>query len=120
MVKTNYPEPKTIKDALQDPGWTNAMREEMGTLHVTYTFELVPPDPNIQPLGCKWVFKTKLNADGPLDNFKVRLVAKGYEQEKGIDYIETYIHVVRTTTIRAILHIDVINKWDIKQLRLQT
>ena len=115
-VKSNYPEPKTVKTALKDPGWNGAMSEEVGTMHETETWDLVPPEEEIHPLGCKWVFKTKLCADGSLDKLKARLVAKGYEQEEGVDFVETYSPVVRTATIRTILHEATINKWDIKQL----
>jgi len=115
-VKSNYPEPKTIKTALKDEGWTNAMGEEVESFEETHTWDLVPPDPSITPLGCRWVFKTKLRADGSLDRLKARLVAKGYEQEEGVDYVETYSHVVRTATVRSILHVATIHKWEIKQL----
>lgn len=92
------------------------MHEEVDTIHETDTWDLVPPEEEIQPLGCKWVFKTKLLADGSLDKLKARLVAKGYEQEEGVDFIETYIPVVRTTTVRTILHVATIKKWETKQL----
>ena len=115
-VKSNYPEPKTIKTALKDEGWTNAMGEEVESFEETHTWDLVPPDPSITPLGCRWVFKTKLRADGSLDRLKARLVAKGYEQEEGVDYVETYGPVVRTATVRSILHVATIHKWEIKQL----
>jgi hypothetical protein len=115
-VKSNYPVPKTVKTALKDPGWTDAMGEEYDSFEETHTWDLVPPDSFITPLGCRWVFKTKLKADGTLDRLKARLVAKGYEQEEGVDYMETYSPVVRTATVRTILHVATINKWEIKQL----
>lgn len=115
-VKENYPEPKTVKTALKDPRWTNAMTEEVDTLHETNTLDLVPPTEDITPLGCKWVFKTKLCADDSLDKLKARLVAKGYEQEEKVDFVETYSPVVRTATIKMILHTATVNKWNIKQL----
>lgn len=68
----------------------------------------------MNPLGFKWVIKTKLSSYGSLDKLKVMLVAKGYEQEEGIDYIETYSPVVRIATIRMVLHAATIQKLDIK------
>jgi len=115
-VKSNYPERKTVKTALKDEGWTNAMGEEVESFHETHTWDLVPPNPEFTPLGCRWVFKTKLKADGTLDRLKACLVAKGYEQEEGVDFVETYSPVVRTATVRSILHLATIYKWEIKQL----
>ena len=43
-------------------------------------------------------------------------MVKGYDQEEGIDYLDTYSPVVKSPTIRAILHLAIVNKWDIKQL----
>lgn len=85
----------------------------------TATWDLVPPEDNQNPLGCGWIFKTKLNADGSFGKRRSRLVARGNEQEEGIDYIETVSPVVRTATIRDVLHVAVSKKWEIKQLDVQ-
>lgn len=64
------------------------MGENLGTLKETDTWNLVRPDEELKPLGCRWVFRTKLLSDGSLDKLKTRLVAKGYEQEEGVDFFE--------------------------------
>ncbi|KAG7593481.1 Reverse transcriptase RNA-dependent DNA polymerase [Arabidopsis thaliana x Arabidopsis arenosa] len=115
-VKGLPEEPKTVKEALNHPGWTAAMGEEIDTCHVTKTWSLVPKPAEINLLGCRWIFKTKINADGTLDKLRARLVAKGYEQEEGVDFLETYSPVVRTATVRMVLHTAVSERWDIKQL----
>ena len=38
------------------------------------------------PIGNKWVFKNKLNAEGILEKYKAQLVAKGYSQVEGTDF----------------------------------
>lgn len=105
ITTTIKKEPKSVISALKDPGWCQAMQEELDALSRNKTWILVPPPVNQNILGCKWVFKTKLHSDGTLDRLKARLVAKGFHQEEGIDFVETYSPVVRTATIRTILNV---------------
>lgn len=118
-VKEGYPEPRSVKAALNDAGWKDAMGVEIDHMVETKMFVLVPPAPDQDPLGCRWVYKTKLNADGTVRTLRARLVAKGNEQEEGVDYIETFSPVVRTATIRTGLHVAVTKKWKIRQLDVQ-
>ena len=60
-----------------------------------------------------------LNADGTLNKRKSRLVARGNEQSEGVDFVETYSHVVRIATIRSVLHIAMVKGWNIKQLDVE-
>ena len=62
------------------------MLAKLSTLEANKTWELVDLPLNKQPLGYKWVYKVKYNADGSIDRFKVRLVAKGFTQTYGVDY----------------------------------
>lgn len=92
------------------------MTEEMVSFDETDTFTLVPYHPDMHILGCRWIFRVKLNADGTVKCLRSRLVVKGYDQEEGIDYLDTYSPVVKSPTIRAMLHLATVNKWEIKQL----
>lgn len=62
------------------------------------------------------VFITKLKANGSLDKRRARLVAKGYHQEEGVDFLETYIPLVRTTIIRLVLDVATAKDWKLTQL----
>ena len=70
-----------------------------------------PPGKSV--VGCKWIYKIKTRSDGSIERYKTRLVAKGFTQEYGIDYEETFAPVARISSIRALLAIDAANKWDI-------
>ena len=59
----------------------------------------------IKPIGCKWVFKKKIDVEGKVVTYKARLVAKGYRQHQGIDYDETFSPVAMVKSIRIILTI---------------
>ena len=54
-------------------------------------------------IGTKWVFRNKLNEDGEVSRNKARLVCKGYAQEEGIDYGETFVVVARLEGVRTLL-----------------
>ncbi|KAK4399015.1 Retrovirus-related Pol polyprotein from transposon RE2 [Sesamum angolense] len=71
-------------------------------------------------IGVKWIYKTKLNADGSIQKHKARLVAKGYSQLPGIDYTETFAPVARLDTIRAFIAIAANKKWKIYQMDVKS
>lgn len=54
------------------------MQEEIDALHSNHTWELVPPPPNTNIVGSKWVFHMKYHSDGSIEQYKARLVAQGF------------------------------------------
>ncbi|RZC62572.1 hypothetical protein C5167_024320 [Papaver somniferum] len=77
---TSHPEPKSFKEAAKEPKWLISMKEEKTALDENGTWDLVKPTPGMNILGCKWVYKVKLKADGIMDRLKSRLATKGYNQ----------------------------------------
>ena len=94
-----HAEPRTYRDALQDEQWRPAMEAEFSALQQNKTWTLVPRPPGKNVIGCKWVFKVKHKSDGSLDKFKARLVARGFTQQYGIDYSDTFSPVVKPATV---------------------
>ena len=112
-------EPKSLKEALESTeasSWQQAMDVEIKQLQKNHTYELVDPPLHRKVVGCKWVFKTKLNHDGSIERHKARLVAKGFTQKKGFDYYETYAPVARMASIRIIAAIATNNGWKLLQI----
>ena len=113
---TPIEEPTTLDEALEDKNWVAAMNSEHQALLWNKTWHLVPLPKGKNVIGCKWVYKVKCKADGTVDRYKSRLVAKGFKQRYGIDYEETFSPVVKAATIRLILSIAVSRGWSLRQL----
>lgn len=106
-------EPTNFEEASKVDEWNQAMKEEMTTIEDNKTWQLVdkPKDKNV--IGVKWVYRTKLNPDRSINKYKARLVVKGYVQQPGIDYTETFAPVARMDTIRILLALAAQMKWEI-------
>jgi hypothetical protein len=75
-----------------------------------------PPLPGANVIDLKWVFKFKHHSNGTIERYKARLVAKGFKQRYGLDYEDTFSHVVKQTTIHLLLTIAVTLGWSMCQL----
>ena len=113
-------EPTDITEALQSERWKEAADSEYQSLVDNETWELVELPIGRKPIGCRWVFKTKIGSDGKVERYKARLVAKGYTQKHGVDYNETFSPVVRYSSIRALLAFAVQNNLMIHQMDVVT
>jgi len=83
-------------------------------------WDIVPRPKGTSVVTSKWIYKTKHAADGSMDKYKARFVARGFSQKEGIDYEETFALVARYTSIRAILSIVVVMKWKLHQMDVKT
>ncbi|KAK8635004.1 hypothetical protein V6N13_022882 [Hibiscus sabdariffa] len=79
VILVDQDEPKTYQEAVASPDsekWLEAMRSEMDSMSDNQVWTLVEPPEGIKPIGCKWVFKKKIDMDGNVQTYKGRLVAK--------------------------------------------
>jgi hypothetical protein len=67
-------------------------------------------------IGCKWVYKIKTRSDGTVDRYKARLVVKGFTQEYGIDYEETFALMARISSIRTFITVSAFRHWPLFQM----
>ncbi|GJZ58656.1 putative ribonuclease H-like domain-containing protein, partial [Tanacetum coccineum] len=96
-------EPKTYKDALTQACWIEAMQEELNEFERLEVWELVPRPDKVMVITLKWIYKVKLDElEGILKN-KAQLVTRGYRQEEGIDFEESFAPVARLEAIRIFL-----------------
>ncbi|GJY09263.1 retrovirus-related pol polyprotein from transposon TNT 1-94 [Tanacetum coccineum] len=96
-------EPKTYKDALTQACWIEAMQEELNEFERLEVWELVPRPDKVMVITLKWIYKVKLDELGGILKNKARLVARGYRQEEGIDFEESFALVARLEAIRIFL-----------------
>ncbi|GKA52164.1 retrovirus-related pol polyprotein from transposon TNT 1-94 [Tanacetum coccineum] len=96
-------EPKTYKDALTHSCWIKAMQEELHEFEHLEVWELVPRPDKVMVITLKWIYKVKLDELGGILQNKARLVARGYRQEEGINFEESFAPVVRLEDVRIFL-----------------
>ncbi|RVX13335.1 putative mitochondrial protein [Vitis vinifera] len=79
------------------------MQQELAALKANgiWSFQALPPRKKM--IGCKWAYKIKFKFDGTVKCYKAILVARGYNQVEGLDYHETFAHVVKLVIIRLLL-----------------
>ncbi|KAL0328097.1 UNVERIFIED_CONTAM: Retrovirus-related Pol polyprotein from transposon RE1 [Sesamum calycinum] len=81
---------------------------------------LVDRPKGVRPVGCKWVYKCKIVADGEVTTFKARFVAKEYTQRPGVDFEETFSPVAMAKSIRIMLAIAAWYDYEIWQRDVKT
>jgi hypothetical protein len=97
-------EPRTYAEAVGDPHygkqWEAAIRDELNVLIANGTWRLEKLPADRKAITSKWVFKVKRHADGSVDRLKARVVARGFTQQYGVDYNETFAPMVRMASVR--------------------
>ncbi|GJT68957.1 retrovirus-related pol polyprotein from transposon TNT 1-94 [Tanacetum coccineum] len=80
-----------------------SMQEELNEFERLEVWELVPRPDKVMVITLKWIYKVKLDELGGILKNKARLVARGYRQEEGIDFEESFAPVARLDAIRIFL-----------------
>ena len=99
--------------------WIKAMQEEMNSLWKNDTYKLTELEKGRKTLKNKWVFKLK-NDDKKLLKYKARLVVKGFDQNKGIDFDEIFSPILKMCSIRVILGFSTGMNLELEQLDVKT
>ncbi|XP_075075634.1 uncharacterized protein LOC142162777 [Nicotiana tabacum] len=118
LAATSETEPASYIEATQDPRWIEAMKTKIDALVLNKTWEVVDVPKEKVPIGCKWVYKIKYKFNGEIERFKARLVVKGYSQQEGLDYQETFSPIVKMAIVRVVIALAAMNKWNIYQMNV--
>jgi hypothetical protein len=123
LMTSYYDEPTSYQEAMETKEakeWKGAAGKEYQSLIDNKTWVKCKLPAGRKPIGCKWVFKVKINKNGEIERYKARLVAKGYSQKEGIDYIETFAPVLKYKSLRILLSIAAIKDMEVKQMDVET
>ncbi|GJW16413.1 retrovirus-related pol polyprotein from transposon TNT 1-94 [Tanacetum coccineum] len=102
-LTVNTIEPKNIKEAMADHSWIESMQDELNHFERLQVWELVPRPEEKNIIALKWLWKNKCDAENIVVRNKTRLVAKGYRQEEGIDFEESFAPVARLEAVRMFI-----------------
>ena len=119
---TDGGEPECYDKALQDENsskWELAMKDEMDSLLGNQTWELTELLVGKKALYNKWVYRIKNEHDG-IKCYNSRLVVKGFQQKKGIDYLEIFSPAMKMSTIRLVLGMVAAENLHLEQLDVKT
>ena len=95
--------PSTYQQAIgseESDEWIEAMKKEINSMKENMTWDLVPAPKGVNIVGSKWTYKIKTNSDGGPALYKARLVAQGFSQKYGVDYLETFSPVISMPGLR--------------------
>jgi hypothetical protein len=81
---------------------------------------MVPRPKSKDMVSSKWIFKIKHAADGSIEKYKARFVARGFSQKEGIDYEDKFSLVARYTLIITIIALATKIKWKLHQMDVKT
>ncbi|CAI7786782.1 unnamed protein product [Closterium sp. NIES-54] len=96
-----------------------AMESDLKSIEENGTWELVELPKGRNAITSKWLFKIKSDADGKIERYKSRLVAKGYQQKEKVEYQELSVPVVKPTMLRTLLAGASIKGWALRQWYLK-
>lgn len=116
-------EPKNFEMALASDDsikWKEAMDDEYDSLIENETWKLVDLPRGRNAIDNKWVYKIKETPTGDIERYRARLVVRGFSQEYGVDYYQTYSLVVRYTSIRTIMAIAAAENLKLAQFDVKT
>jgi hypothetical protein len=113
-------EPTCFEEAIQKKEWVDAMTEEYQSIIINDVWEVVLRSKNKNVVSSKWIYKIKHVAHRSIEKHKAIFVARGFSQNEGIDYEETFSPVARYTSIRTIIALAAKMKWKLHQMDVKT
>lgn len=115
--------PITFEEALNGSNcneWKGAIAAELEALEENHTWSISDRPATGATLTTKWVFTVKRDEAGAIEKYKARLVARGFQQQAGVNFFDTYAPVVKLESVRLLLAIAAARAWVITQFDIST
>ncbi|GJX96150.1 retrovirus-related pol polyprotein from transposon TNT 1-94 [Tanacetum coccineum] len=113
-------EPKNIKEAMSNYSWIESMQDKLHQFKRLDVWELVPRRDEKDIIAVKWLWKNKSDAKNIVIRNKSRLVVKGYKQEEGIYFEESFAPVAHLEAVRMCVAFAAHKKITIFQMDVKT
>ena len=123
VILTNDEEPECFTEAMESEEkkkWLDAMKDVMKSLHDNHTFNLVKLPKGKRALDNRWIYRVKHESNTMSPRYKARLVVKGFNQRKGVNFNEIFSLVVKMSSIRTVLSLDATLDLEVEQMDLKT
>ncbi|KAG7556871.1 Integrase catalytic core [Arabidopsis suecica] len=108
--------PQTYEEAIQHQVWRDAIAAERQAMEHNHTWEEGELPKGKKAVTSKWVFTIKYKSNGDIERYKARLVARGFTQTYGVDYLDTFAPVAKLHTVRVVLSLATNLEWELWQM----
>ena len=96
------------------------MKFEMDSTYPNLVWTFIDVPDGMTPIGCKWIFKGKIEVVVKVETYKAKLVAKEFKQKHGTDYDETFSLVSMLKSIQILLAIATYHDYKIWHMDVKT
>ncbi|KAL0846891.1 hypothetical protein Bca101_020137 [Brassica carinata] len=108
--------PRSYEEAMLIQEWRDSVNAEADAMVRNDTWYESELPKGKRAVSSRWIFTIKYLPNGQIDRRKTRLVARGFTQTYGEDYIDTFAPVAKLHTIRIVLSLAVNLEWDLWQM----
>uniref|UniRef100_A0A1J3DVK1 Retrovirus-related Pol polyprotein from transposon TNT 1-94 n=2 Tax=Noccaea caerulescens TaxID=107243 RepID=A0A1J3DVK1_NOCCA len=108
--------PQSYAEAMENQAWVDAVDNEARAMIKNHTWDEADLPKGKKAVSSKWVFTIKYLSSGDIERHKARLVARGFTQTYGLDYLDTFAPVAKLHTVRVLLALATNLGWDLWQM----
>ena len=110
----DHPTDQQARESTIAHEWAKARQIEREKLQKYGVYTVINFKPN-NPVDTKWVYDVKRDTAGNIIRYRARKVGRGFTQEHGINYEETYSQMSRAETWKVLIVLALQNNWEARQ-----